>query len=259
MAQRSTGSATARPAGGTPAAHRCAARGGAVLGAGVAATVAGLGPLGDEVREITLPLRHEDIIRQQAADKGLDADLIAAVIYEESRFRDQTSHAGARGLMQITPETAEFIAARQRRHRASPRRTWPRRRSTSPTAPTTCATCCASTTATTALAVAAYNAGETNVNNWIAEAGRRRLRDRATSRSPRPAPTWTTCSSAARSTARTTGTSSGSSRRLTCARPVPPTSSSTPPTAPIADQPKARDELAQGHRGRATASRRCSA
>ena len=64
------------------------------------------------MREITLPLRHDDIIRQQAADKDVDAALIAAVIYEESRFRDQTSHAGARGLMQITPETADFIARR---------------------------------------------------------------------------------------------------------------------------------------------------
>lgn len=61
-------------------------------------------------QEISLPLRHEDIIRQQAADKGVPADLIAAVIYAESRFRDQTSPAGAKGLMQITPETAKFIA-----------------------------------------------------------------------------------------------------------------------------------------------------
>jgi soluble lytic murein transglycosylase len=84
----------------------------AVLAAGVAAVVTGLGPLGEAVREITLPLHHDDIIRQQAADKDLDPALIAAVIYEESRFRDQTSHAGARGLMQITPETADFIARR---------------------------------------------------------------------------------------------------------------------------------------------------
>ena len=76
----------------------------------VAAFAAGLGPLGEAVREITLQLRHDDIIRQQARDKGLDPSLIAAVIYEESRFRDQTSHAGARGLMQITPDTADFIA-----------------------------------------------------------------------------------------------------------------------------------------------------
>ena len=80
--------------------------------AAVGAVLAGVGPLGEAVREITLPLRHDDIIRQQARDKGLDPALIAAVIYEESKFRDQTSHAGARGLMQITPQTAEFIARR---------------------------------------------------------------------------------------------------------------------------------------------------
>ena len=83
----------------------------AVAGAVLAAFAAGVGPLGEAVREIaTLPLRHDDIIRQQAQDKDLDASLIAAIIYEESRFRDQTSPAGARGLMQITPDTADFIA-----------------------------------------------------------------------------------------------------------------------------------------------------
>lgn len=61
------------------------------------------------VQEVTLPLRHEDIIRQQSRDKEVDAALIAAVIYRESRFRDQTSSAGARGLMQITPTTAHEI------------------------------------------------------------------------------------------------------------------------------------------------------
>jgi soluble lytic murein transglycosylase len=76
----------------------------------VGAVAAGIGPLDEAVREITLPLRHDDIIRQQAADKRLDPALIAAVIYEESKFRDQTSRAGARGLMQITPATASFIA-----------------------------------------------------------------------------------------------------------------------------------------------------
>ncbi|HWC07601.1 MAG TPA: lytic transglycosylase domain-containing protein [Solirubrobacterales bacterium] len=61
------------------------------------------------IKELTLPLRHEDIIREQSREKGVDASLIAAVIYSESKFVDQTSHAGARGLMQITPEAAEFI------------------------------------------------------------------------------------------------------------------------------------------------------
>ena len=61
------------------------------------------------IDELTLPLRHDDIIRQQSTEKGVPADLIAAVIYEESKFQDQTSSAGARGLMQITPDTADTI------------------------------------------------------------------------------------------------------------------------------------------------------
>jgi soluble lytic murein transglycosylase len=73
-----------------------------------------ISPLLDRaVEEITLPLRHEDIIRQQARDKGLDPALIAAVIYAESRFvKGRTSAAGAQGLMQITPDTAQGIAKR---------------------------------------------------------------------------------------------------------------------------------------------------
>jgi soluble lytic murein transglycosylase len=79
-----------------------------VIGGVIAAVVA---PRVDKaVQEVVLPLRHEDIIRQQASDKGLDPALIAGVIYTESRFRDQTSHAGAKGLMQILPSTAHDIA-----------------------------------------------------------------------------------------------------------------------------------------------------
>jgi peptidoglycan lytic transglycosylase len=63
----------------------------------------------DAVKEVVLPLRHEDIIRQQAHEKHLDPALVAGVIYTESRFRDQTSHAGAKGLMQLTPDTARFV------------------------------------------------------------------------------------------------------------------------------------------------------
>ena len=83
--------------------------------AGAAVVVAALMPfllptLDKTYDELTLPLRHEDVIRQQAAEKNLDPALIAGVIYAESRFRDVTSPAGAQGLMQITPATAEFIA-----------------------------------------------------------------------------------------------------------------------------------------------------
>ncbi|MBK5233429.1 MAG: lytic transglycosylase domain-containing protein [Thermoleophilia bacterium] len=61
------------------------------------------------IQEVTLPLRHENVIRQQSEEKDVDAALIAAVIYSESKFSDATSTAGARGLMQITPETAQEI------------------------------------------------------------------------------------------------------------------------------------------------------
>lgn len=77
--------------------------------AGVIATLAIAGLFERGFNEVTLPLRHEDIIRQQSRDKQVDPALIAAVIYKESRFRDQTSSAGARGLMQITHETADYI------------------------------------------------------------------------------------------------------------------------------------------------------
>jgi soluble lytic murein transglycosylase len=84
-----------------------------VLGTALVAAAIVLKPaVDDAIKEITLPLRHEDIIRQQARDKDLDPALIAAVIYRESKFRDQTSDAGAKGYMQILPGTAKFIAKR---------------------------------------------------------------------------------------------------------------------------------------------------
>jgi soluble lytic murein transglycosylase len=91
--------------------RRLALLAGVLVVAGVGALL--LLPLGEKaVREVTLPLRHEDIIRQQAKDKHLDAALIAGVIYAETKFRPRRSSAGAEGLMQITPATARFIAHR---------------------------------------------------------------------------------------------------------------------------------------------------
>ena len=67
------------------------------LGTGFVAVVvggAGTRPVGrpaifdKAIKELTLPLHHEDVIRQQASEKGVDAALIAAVIYAESKFAD---------------------------------------------------------------------------------------------------------------------------------------------------------------------------
>lgn len=77
----------------------------------VAVVAAGQIPkLGGKVERATLPLNHAAVIRQQAAEKGLPPELIAGVIYTESRFRPRRSSAGAEGLMQILPSTSEFIA-----------------------------------------------------------------------------------------------------------------------------------------------------
>jgi soluble lytic murein transglycosylase len=134
----------------------------AALGLGVAALV---NPLNRAVHEITLPLRHDDIIRQQAAEKDLDPALIAAVIYAESHFRDQTSGAGATGLMQLLPSTADFIAHKSGGIRfthedlATPQiniayGSWYLRYLLD------------HYDGSTVLALAAYNAGQTKVDSW---------------------------------------------------------------------------------------------
>src|SRR3954464_11156 len=132
--------------------------------------VIGLHPLKHAVQEITLPLRHEDIIRQQSHKKGLDPALVAAVIYQESKFSDRTSVAGARGLMQITPDTARFIAKNSGGIRftlqdlGTPQiniayGTWYLRWLLD------------RYHGRTALAVAAYNAGFGHVDDWVRAAG----------------------------------------------------------------------------------------
>src|SRR5438067_1528581 len=125
------------------------------------------------VKEITLPLRHDDIIRQQAARKRLDPALLAAVIYAESKFNPRDSSTGAKGLMQIQPDTARFIARRSGgtqftvadlsdpqtniSYGAYYLRYLLDRYDTNET-----------------LALAAYNGGETNVDRWVARSGRGR-------------------------------------------------------------------------------------
>jgi len=92
--------------------RRAAWAGIAVLAGTLVAFLIANGTFDHAIKELTLPLHHEDVIRQQANEKGVDAALIAAVIYSESKFSDQTSSAGARGLMQITPEAAKYIEKR---------------------------------------------------------------------------------------------------------------------------------------------------
>ena len=62
---------------------------------------------------IRYPLHYEQIVRGHAKNYRLDPALLAAVIYQESKFRaDAKSSSGAIGLMQLRPQTAEGIAIR---------------------------------------------------------------------------------------------------------------------------------------------------
>jgi soluble lytic murein transglycosylase len=59
------------------------------------------------------PLRYGDIVRGHARNYHLDPALLAAVIYQESKFKSSArSDRGAIGLMQLLPDTAKGIAVR---------------------------------------------------------------------------------------------------------------------------------------------------
>ena len=57
------------------------------------------------------PLPYQQIVRGHAHNYDLDPALLAAVIYQESKFKaDARSTSGAIGLMQLLPDTAKGIA-----------------------------------------------------------------------------------------------------------------------------------------------------
>ena len=116
-----------------------------------------------------LPLSYSDVIRQQAADKHLDPALVAAVIYAETKFDPRPSSAGAEGLMQILPQTAEFLARR------SGATTFHVSDLATPEVNIAYGSyyiryLLDEYHGSTMLALAAYNGGETNVDSWLATA-----------------------------------------------------------------------------------------
>jgi soluble lytic murein transglycosylase len=116
-----------------------------------------------------LPLSYSDVIRQQAADKQLDPALVAAVIYAETKFDPRPSSAGAEGLMQILPQTAQFLARR------SGATTFHVSDLATPEVNIAYGSYYVRYLldeyhGSTMLALAAYNGGETNVDRWLATA-----------------------------------------------------------------------------------------
>jgi soluble lytic murein transglycosylase len=137
-----------------------------VLAAGAFAYVEQTNP--DWYARMRYPLRYEHIVTGHARNYDLDAALLAAVIYRESKFEaDAESSSGAIGLMQLLPETAKGIAlhtggSRFRvadlydpeinvRYGSFYLRRLLRKYDDD-----------------TSLALAAYNAGQANVDGWVA-------------------------------------------------------------------------------------------
>lgn len=64
-------------------------------------------------RKESYPLEYSEYVEKYSAENGLDKYLVYAVIRTESGFRsDAVSSVGARGLMQITEDTFDWIKYR---------------------------------------------------------------------------------------------------------------------------------------------------
>ncbi|HEY7002680.1 MAG TPA: lytic transglycosylase domain-containing protein [Gaiellaceae bacterium] len=114
------------------------------------------------------PLDYETIVRGHAKNYDLDPALLAAVIYRESKFDARAqSDSGAIGLMQLLPDTAKGIALHTGGSRFEVSDLWDpeinvrygafylRR--------------LLNKYGNVKLALAAYNAGQANVDEWVAD------------------------------------------------------------------------------------------
>ena len=111
------------------------------------------------------PLEYEELITGHARNYRLEPQLLAAVIYQESKFdADARSASGAVGLMQLLPETGQGIADRTGGDEWTPEDlvnpelnirygSWYLRH-------------LLDKYGDEELALAAYNAGQTNVDRW---------------------------------------------------------------------------------------------
>lgn len=75
------------------------------------AAIIGVVFLRDYMLRQQFPLKYEDLIVEYSNEYNLDPYFVAAMIDTESNFNDTAvSEDGAQGLMQIMPETADWIA-----------------------------------------------------------------------------------------------------------------------------------------------------
>ena len=125
----------------------------------------------DVLRKFVYPLQYDYMVRQYSYEDGVSPALVAAVILVESKFNeDAFSHRGASGLMQIMPETGEWIAGEMGSENFTPDQltnvqtnikmgTW------------YLAYLLHEYDGNKVLALAAYNAGRGHVDSWMEEYG----------------------------------------------------------------------------------------
>lgn len=119
------------------------------------------------IQEIAYPLSYEDVIRESGQLYGVEPELVAGIIYVESRYNPEAvSPQGAYGMMQILPSTADFISQSSgiegdfRDPAVNIRMgTWYYTYLSQ------------KYSGDERLVLAAYNAGETRVDGWVAEEG----------------------------------------------------------------------------------------
>ena len=63
------------------------------------------------MRKFVYPLQYDYLVRQYSYESKIDPALVASVILVESKFDERAaSQPGAHGLMQVMPDTAQWIA-----------------------------------------------------------------------------------------------------------------------------------------------------
>ena len=123
------------------------------------------------LKEIVYPLQYDYMVQRYSYENDIDPAFVAAVINTESKFRKNAeSHRGAIGLMQIMPETGEWIAGQIEMSDYSPDKlenvstnikmgTW------------YLSYLLKEYNGNKVLALAAYNAGRGNVDTWMKKYG----------------------------------------------------------------------------------------
>lgn len=94
-----------------PLAERLNERGLTVRGIRIGLRLQNAGDRSPRLLRIVYPFPYRPMVEAEASEKGLDPFLVAALIRQESLFKARiSSPAGARGLMQVMPETGRGLA-----------------------------------------------------------------------------------------------------------------------------------------------------